>query len=105
MKEVVQRVLKEEECARVSLEKARGEANGIIVKAKKDSEALVVETVNQVKESIAQRITESAQEFLAEKENVLAASKQQAAALRKAREKDIPDISRKVFLEIINIED
>jgi vacuolar-type H+-ATPase subunit H len=105
MKEVVRKILRQEEEARLGIESARAEAESIIAKAKKDSEALIEETITQVKDLIQKKTKESTQEFLAEKENVLAASRDEAVTLRKAREKDTPDISRTVFLEIINIED
>lgn len=105
MKEVVEKVLWEEEQARISMEKARAEADSIILRAKKDSEALFEGTITQVKDLIQKKTEESTQEFLAEKENVLAAARTEAATLRKTREKDITDISRTVFLEIIDIED
>lgn len=105
MKGAVEKVLREEEQARISLERARAQADSSILKAKEDSQVLIEEAAAQVKGVMEQRTAESTREFLAEKDLVLTKAKDGAANLRRARDKDIADIAHRVFLEIINIED
>jgi vacuolar-type H+-ATPase subunit H len=104
MKEIIEKVLKEEEQARNSIEKAKAQADSIIAKSRKDAALIIEETVAQTKGLSAKKIEESQKQFLTEKENALKAAQEQSTALREAREKDTARISHAIFLELINIE-
>ncbi|MDD5155391.1 MAG: V-type ATPase subunit subunit G family protein [Candidatus Omnitrophica bacterium] len=103
MKEIVEMVLREEEEARARIEKAKAQAEGIINEARKEAALIIEETLTRVKELSIQKAEESQKQFFSEKENALKAARQESAALRKSREKDIPGIARNVFLRLINI--
>ncbi len=105
MKEVVERILREEEAARAKIEKAREEAEDIILRAKKGSRELIEERIRSAKDSAEKGREESERAFLSEKEKVLRETRDKSAALRKAREKDIPEIARRIFSRIMHIED
>ncbi|MGE5197369.1 MAG: hypothetical protein ACM3IL_02570 [Deltaproteobacteria bacterium] len=105
MKEAVEKVLREEELARRKVEQARAEAESIIAGARKNATDILEETAAATKDLAEKKTDESLKQFLSEKEEILSATKEQNAALRKAREKDVTDISRALFMQIINIED
>jgi vacuolar-type H+-ATPase subunit H len=104
MKEIIEMVLKEEEEARIRIEKAKSEADAIIAKAGKDAALIIENTIAQVNELAARKKEESQKKIIADRDNTLNATQEQSAVLRKARQKDIPEISRAIFLRIIDIE-
>ena len=104
MKDVVEQVLKEEERARLALEAARAQAERLVAEAKAQGDQLLAGTITGTRQTVDTRIATAQKEFLAEKEKVLASVKEQTGALRAAREKDIPAISRAVFQQITSIE-
>ncbi len=83
MKEIVERILKEERLAQERIEKAR-----------KDSEA-----------SVERKKLASQQEFVREKEAVLQKTKDDVAASIGSLSKDITGISQKIFTRIMSIEE
>jgi F0F1-type ATP synthase membrane subunit b/b' len=105
MKDIVEQVLREEEQARSSLEKARAQAQRLIDDAKKEAERQLTESDAQNESDSVARIAETQKDFLAEKEHALISVKEQSQTLRLARQQDIPDIARAVFQQIIALED
>ncbi len=103
MREIVNRILQEEQSARSRLERAQSQSQDIILKAKEEALLLTQDVINKAK-GLAQRNKEEAQnKFLAEKENLLKEAKESAALSRGRREKDIANIAGDIFSKIITI--
>jgi hypothetical protein len=103
MREIVDRILQEEQSARSRLERAQNQSQDIVLKAKEEALLLAQDAVNKAKD-IAQKNKEEAQKkFLAEKENILKEAKEGAALSRSRREKDIVKIAGDIFSKIITI--
>jgi len=103
MKEIVERILKEELVASKALEQAKIEAENIIAAAKKEAEALIKETIIKTKEIIDAQKSEAEKKFISEKEKVIQDTLIELAFLRQKKEKDTPEISKKIFYRIIGI--
>ncbi len=104
MKEVVDKILKEEEQARKRIEKARLEGQDIVLKAQKDSQNIIEEALTQVNALVEKRKKESWEEFVSRKEKVLRDIREQLSAQRQAKNKDIPGIAQKIFSRVIEID-
>ena len=103
MREIVDRILQEEQSARSSVERAQNQSEGIVLKAKEEAKSLIQEAVNKA-EDLAQNNKEEAQmSFLAEKDRILKEAKDGAAFSRSRREKDIVKKAGDIFLKIITI--
>jgi vacuolar-type H+-ATPase subunit H len=105
MKEIVDRILKEEELARKKIQNARDESEGIIRKAEKESQEMIEKSVSDSNESFERKKELTRNEFVLEKEKQLKDIREKLAALRKEKEKDIPSLAQKIFSRIILIED
>ena len=105
MKEIIQQVLREEEEARRRVEDAQAQADKIVQEAEREAEALIADLVTKAREGGEHKSAQLQAEFIAEKEKTLAAVKTEVANLRKNRQNGIPDIARKVFAQIVNIEE
>ncbi len=103
MREIVDRILQEEQSARSRLERAQNQSQDIVLKAKEEALFLTQDAVNKARD-LAQKNKEEAQKsFLAEKENLLNEAKESAALSRSRREKDIVKIAGGIFSKIITI--
>lgn len=103
MKEIVERILKEELVASSALEKAKIEAENIIAGAKKEAEGLIKETIIKTKEIIDAQKSKAEKKFISEKEKVIQDTLIELASLRQKKEKDTLEISKKIFYRIIDI--
>jgi vacuolar-type H+-ATPase subunit H len=103
MREMVDRILQEEQSARSRVERAQTQAQGIILKAKEASGILMQDAVDKARDLAESRKIEAKKNYLAQKEKILAEAKESAALSRSSREKDIPEIARKIFSEIITV--
>ena len=103
MREIVDRILQEEQSARSRVERAQNQSQDIILKAKEEASSLTQDTVNKAKDLAQNNKEEAEMSFLAEKERVLKEAKDDAALSRSRREKDIPKISGDIFSKIITI--
>ena len=103
MKEIVEQILKEEEMAREIIEKTKKDAQSLILKAQKDSKDLLAQTAEDIKNTASKKQKEAESKFLAEREKILKETQSASTALRESREKDIPVISKEVFLRIVDI--
>jgi len=101
MKDIVDRILKEEEQTRKRVEKVKQEAADILANARKESQDIVEQAVSQAKLMVQKKREESEKGFLSEKETILKEAREKASGLRKSRENDIPNIARTVFDRII----
>lgn len=103
MREIVDRILQEEQSARSRVERAHNQSQDILLKAKDEAKSLIQEAVNKA-EGLAKKNKEEAEKsFLAEKERILKEATDSAALSRSKREKDIPKISKDIFSNIITI--
>jgi vacuolar-type H+-ATPase subunit H len=103
MKAVIDKILKEEEQARKNIDSARAKATEMIdeanKEAKKRSEDVLLGAANLAK----QKKEQAEKEFLAEKNKLIQRTKEEAVALRQQKEKNVSEITEKVFSEIISI--
>jgi F0F1-type ATP synthase membrane subunit b/b' len=103
MKAIIDKILKEEEGARKNLDSARAKASEIInsahAEAKRQSDELILEAENLAKEKKEQAEEES----IAEKKKIIDDAKDKALQFRQQREKNIPETSKRIFSEIIDI--
>ncbi len=103
MKETVDKILKQEEESRKRIEQARQESQDLIRKAQDESAGLI-ENVLTSSHGVAQARKEEADKgFILEKEKELKLALDKISAKRLEKEKDITQLSRKIFLEIIQI--
>jgi len=104
MKEVVDKILKEEEQARKLIEKTRLEVQDIISNAQKDSQDIVEQDIIQLNALIEGKRKDLEKEFISEKEKILRETQEELSAKRESRNKDIPGITQKIFSRIIKID-
>jgi vacuolar-type H+-ATPase subunit H len=103
MREIVDRILQEEQSARSRVERAQEQSQDIILKSKEEAKSLIQEAVDKAKDLAQSNGKEAQLSFLAEKDRILREAKENAALSRSRREKDIVKIARDIFLKIITI--
>jgi vacuolar-type H+-ATPase subunit H len=103
MKEIVEKILQEEEDARKAVDKATADAQNLILKAKKQASEIIDKMSAELKELVARKQKEAKDLYLAQRQQVLDQTKQESINLRKAKEKEISAISKEIFLKVINI--
>jgi vacuolar-type H+-ATPase subunit H len=105
MKEIVDRILKEEEEARKAIERARSQAQETIRQAEAKARALLEDAHTQAQTLAQERKNQAAQEFLRQKQDALRSTETEISSRRQAKEKDIPAVAHRVFLKVISIEE
>jgi vacuolar-type H+-ATPase subunit H len=105
MKEIVERILKEERMAQDRIEKARKESEGSIQNARTQSQELLARSSDEAAAFVQQKKKESQQEFIRQKEDMLAKTRAEVEKSNVVLSKDIPAISQKIFKKIISIQD
>jgi len=103
MKDVIERILKEEEAARKRVDEAETRAEDIIAGAKKEASAFTEEMTEKAADYAGRKKDEYEHQFLVEKEKLLQQAGEEAAASRKDKEKSMDSISKSVFLRITTI--
>lgn len=103
MKEIVDRILQEEQLARSRVEQAQAQAHQIITAAKEEAASLIQRSVNDAKDLAESRKEAARKSFLEEKESILKGIKDDVALSRSKKEQDIPAIAAKIFSKIITI--
>jgi vacuolar-type H+-ATPase subunit H len=103
MREIVDRILQEEQSARSRVERAQAQSQDIVLKAKEEANSLIKDAVNKAKELSRYNEEKAEKNFLAEKDRVLKEAKDGAALSRSRRDKDIAKIAAGIFSEIITI--
>ena len=104
MREIVDRILQEEQSARSRVERAQNQSQDIVLKAKEEASSLIQDAVNRAEDLARNNKEDAEKNFLAEKERVLREAKDGAAFSRNRREQDIPKIAGDIFSKIITIE-
>jgi vacuolar-type H+-ATPase subunit H len=105
MKQVVDKILQEEELSRARIDKARLEAETIIKKAKLEASLLIENSVSKGKVEAEQTKRDAEAKILSEKDHVINQSKEKASVLRKSKEKDISSSSQEIFSQIIKFKE
>ena len=103
MREIVDRILQEEQSARSRVERAQNQSQDIVLKAKEEANLLIQDAVNKAKDLAQNKKEEAEKIFLVEKDRILKEAKDGATLLRSRREKDIPGIAEGIFSKIITI--
>ncbi len=101
MREIVDRILREEESARSRVERAQNQSQGIVLKAKEEAIFLIQDAVNKAEDLAKNKKEETEKSFLAEKDRILGEAKDGAALSRSRREKDIAKKAGDIFSKII----
>ncbi len=105
MKDAIEKILKEEERAGKILQGAKEEAERIVREAKKEKEDIINRSAIEADNVICKEKQESEKIFMSEKENALKEVRKETLAIKEKKDKDISEVSRKVFSRIITIED
>lgn len=104
MKEIVEKIINEEQLAAKAVETAKAKAQDIISNANKEKEEIIQNTVLKATQLALEKKNKAIEEFMAEKEKLITETKIQTASHREKIEKNIPEIAKKVFEEIIRID-
>ena len=105
MKDIVEKILREEKRAGKILQDAKEEADRIVKDAKKEKETIINQAITEADDFSCKQKEELEKKFLSEKEKALKETKNETLAIRDRKEKDVSEISRKVFSQIITIKD
>lgn len=103
MKDIVGRILKEEQEMRSRLEQATAEAAEFVKRARTQSAAMIENTAAELKTAAEKSREEALRGFHAEKEKALADTKNEAVELREKRSRDIPQLAQQIFNQVIEI--
>jgi len=103
MREIVDRILQEEQSARSRVERAQNQSRDIVLKAKEEASSLIQDAVNKAEDLAQNNKKEAEKSFLAEKDRILKEAKDGAALSRSRREKDIVKKAVNIFSKIITI--
>jgi F0F1-type ATP synthase membrane subunit b/b' len=105
MKDVIERILKEEDAARKRIEEAEVQAEEMVAKAGKEASLFTDDMIAKAADYARRKKDEYEHQFLGEKDRILQRIKQEAASLRKNKEKNIEPIAKRVFSQIITIQE
>ena len=103
MREIVDRILQEEQSAHSRVDEAQNQAQDIALKAKEEARILIQDAVNKAHDLAESKEEEAEKDLLARKENALKETSDGITLSRSVREKDIPEIARSIFSKIITI--
>lgn len=103
MREIVDRILQEEQSARSRAERAQNQSQEIVLKAKEEAVSLIQDAINKAEDLAQNKKKEAEKSFLVEKDRILTEAKDGAALSRGRREKDIVKIAGDIFSKIITI--
>lgn len=105
MKDIVARILKEEAEASKMVQDAKEQAERIIIDARREKEDIISKIVLETNSFANAQKQETEKRFISEKDKILKETKEDTLSIREKKDKDIPDISRRVFSKIISIKD
>ena len=105
MKEIVERILNEERMAQDRIEKARTESEGSIQNARNQSRDMLSRSSEEAAAFVQQKKKGSQQEFIRQKEDMLAKTRAEVEKNNVVLSKDIPVISQKIFKKIISMQE
>ena len=105
MKDVIEKILREEERASKILQDAKEESERIAREVRKEKESIVTQAIADADDFSHKQKESSEKRFISEKEKTLQEAKKETSAIREKKDKDISEISKKVFYQIIAIKD
>ena len=105
MKEIVDKILQEEQAARQRLEASRKAAESMLLEAKKDSQDIIQRSLREATETAAGRKAAAWEQMAREKKESLDKTRIEVGNKSEALKKDIPAASRKIFLQVVDIQD
>jgi vacuolar-type H+-ATPase subunit H len=103
MKEIVDRILKEEEVMRSRVESAQAQSKELVDRARAQAGASLNGITVELKRLSEKSRTEAEQGFRAEREAILAKTKNEAGQSREKRKRDIPQLAQKIFDQVVEI--
>ncbi len=103
MKEVIERILQEEQDSKRKIEQARLQAERIVSEARTQAGKILEESAEQSRVSALERQKAVRTECLAGKESMVNGAREEYAALRISKEQNIPSVARTIFSEIISL--
>ena len=103
MREIVDRILQEEQSARSRMERAQNQSQDIVLKAKEEAISLIQDAIDKAKNLTRNNKERAEKNFLVEKDRILKEAKDAAALSKSRKEKDIVKIAGDIFSKIITI--
>jgi vacuolar-type H+-ATPase subunit H len=103
MKEIIEKILKEEETAKKRIEESYRQAEQLIAQAKKESETVLNAARRDVQELVRNRHQEAEESFLKEKKAILAKAREDAVSLRMKQEQDVSRYAQDIFTRILGL--
>jgi len=97
MKEMVERILKEEEAARRRVVEAGAEAQRTVAAAKLEAETILKKALAAAQEASRQKIERAEKDFLAQKEEILIEAKKEAQRLSAASQDKAAGLADEIF--------
>ncbi|HQJ14973.1 MAG TPA: hypothetical protein PLJ26_00605 [Candidatus Omnitrophota bacterium] len=105
MKEIVERILKQERQAQEIIEKTRRESDGLIQQARKEAQEIISRSAQDVAAALENKRQAAQQEFRRQKDLELGRLRGEVSEKIAGREGDIPAIAQRLFNRIISIEE
>lgn len=103
MKEVVDRILQEEELARKRIGKADNDGKSMVSQAAEEARKIIKDALTQADLASQAKKEQAAKSFALEKEKALKQASEQIFGRIESKSKDIPAIAGKFFARIINL--
>lgn len=105
MKEIIDRIVDEENKARQAVQDAQAEADRLIAEAKAEAGAKVAGALKDMKEEYSRKLAETQATLLKQKDQLLQQERAASAEGLKNKQKNIPRQAETVFAEIIKVEE
>ncbi|MEK7868070.1 MAG: hypothetical protein AAB157_01700, partial [Candidatus Omnitrophota bacterium] len=84
---------------------AKEESVRILMYVKKEKETIIGQAISEADDFSYKQKEDSEKKFMSEKEKVLKEAKEETLAIRERKNKDISEISMRIFSQIITIKD
>jgi F0F1-type ATP synthase membrane subunit b/b' len=105
MKEIVDKILQEEQAARQRLEAARKAAESMVQEAQLDSRNLIQRSAQEAAAAAESRKAAASAQMSREKSDSLEKTRLEAGRKTEASIKDLSAVSQKIFRQVIDIQD
>ncbi len=103
MKEIIGKILREEETNRKKIEDARKQAEDAIAKARDKYQDIVDRAIHEAKQEALARRQDAEKEFLLQKEKILAELKAKLDDLEKEKSRAVSGAASQVFSQLTDI--
>ncbi|MDD5132773.1 MAG: hypothetical protein PHH44_08955 [bacterium] len=105
MKEIIDRIVDEENKARQAVQDAQAEADRLIAEAKAEAGAKAAGALKDMKEEYSRKLAETQDTLLKQKDQLLQQERAASAEWLKNKQKNISRQAETVFAEIIKVEE